>query len=271
MTFATINYRLEGPVAMIGLNRPDKLNAISQPMVAELNQAMDIAEADNAVRAILLYGEGKAFSAGFDIEGGTAEGDITAKRALLENDFKLIMRFWDSPKPTIAALHKYCLGSALEIAMACDITLCAENTRLGVPEVKFGSGIVALLMPWISGPKQAKELLLSGNDRVTPERALQLGLINQVSSEDALLSDALQTAHNLAILDQTAVRLTKLAINRSCDIMGLRQALLQALELDVVIETTETDESRQFNEVLAQDGLKAALAWREGQFASPEG
>ncbi len=195
-------------------------------------------------------------------------GDVAFKRALLQKDFDIIMRFWDCPKPTIAAVHGYCLGGALEMALACDLTVASEECRLGEPEPKFGSGSVALLLPWITGPKQAKELLLTGDDRVTAERALQLGLINRVAPEGEHLTVAMRMARGIAALDQTAVRLTKLAINRSCDLMGMRQALLQALEIDVIIESTETDESREFNRVLDEEGLKAALAWREARMAN---
>ena len=186
-----------------------------------------------------------------------------ATQAMLQKDFDIIMRFWDCPKPTIAAVHKYCLGGALEMALACALTIASEECRLGEPEPKFGSGSVALLLPWVTGPKQAKELLLTGNDRVTAARAFQMGLVNEITPEGEQLQAALKLAHSIAALDQTSVTLTKKAINRSCDIMGMRQALLQALEIDVIIETTETQESRQFNEVLEKDGLKAALAWRE--------
>ncbi len=92
---------------------------------------------------------------------------------------------------------------------------------------------------------------------------MQLGLINEVVEEGQHLEAAMNLARTIASLDQTSVTLTKKAINRSCDIMGMRQALLQALEIDVIIESTETDESREFNRVLEERGLKAALAWRE--------
>jgi enoyl-CoA hydratase len=102
---------------------------------------------------------------------------------------------------------------------------------------------------------------------VTAERALALGLVNRVVPEGDHLRAAMKLAQSIAVLDQTSVRLTKEAINRSCDIMGMRKALEAALEIDVIIESTETDESRAFNQVLEADGLKAALAWREARVA----
>ncbi len=270
MSYTTLNEVRQGPVAIITLNRPDKLNAINPALMRDLHQALDQAESDDTVRAIVIHGAGRAFSAGFDIEGGTAQGHISEKRRELKADFDLIMRFWDCPKPTVAAVHGYCLGGALELALACDMTVAAEDTRLGEPEPKFGSGIVALLLPWMTSPKLAKELLLSGNDRFTARRAYEIGLVNQVVAEDEHLSAALTLANSAALLDCLAVTLTKQAIQRSYEIMGMRQALLQALETDVIIESTETPESRAFNEVLTQDGLKAALAWREARFFDTE-
>jgi enoyl-CoA hydratase len=275
MDYSTIRYELEGPLAWITLNRPDKLNAMSRAMVTELNRAMDAALGDEQVRVILVQGEGRAFSAGFDLEPQrrapgapepTREEEVAALKRELREDFDLIMRFWDSPKPTIAAIHGYCLGGALELAVACDVTIAARGTHLGEPEVKFGSGIVALLLPYICGPKRAKELLLSGNDRVSAEQAEAWGLVNRVCDSDWLVHEARSLAREIARNDALAVRLTKQAVNSLYEIPRMRDALEHALELDIAIETTETEESRQFNEILKKQGAKAAIAWRDRRF-----
>jgi len=161
-------------------------------------------------------------------------------------------------------VHTYCLGSAMEMAVACDMTISAQGCRFGAPEVKFGSGIVALVLPWFCGPKRAKELLLTGNDRVTPEQAEAWGLVNRVVEPERLYESARALAMEIARNDQLAVRLTKQAINHSMDTAGMRSALHDALETDVEIESTETDESRRFNEILKTEGTRAAIAWRAG-------
>ena len=270
MSFDVIQYETDGPLALLSLNRPDKLNAINEKMVAELNRALDLAEADDAVRAIVLNGQGRAFSAGFDLDpanDAAGEIDINALRKELEDDFNIIMRFWESPKTTVAAVHGYCLGGAMEIAVACDITVSAEGCRFGEPEVKFGSGIVALLMPWFIGPKRAKELLLTGDDNITAELAREFGLVNRVVPADELQREARDIANQIARNDELAVRMTKQAINRSYDIAGMREALIHALELDIVIEATETDDSREFNRILRDEGTRAAVAWRDARLA----
>lgn len=267
-----IRYERRGALALITLDRADKLNAINKAMVTQLHAALDKAEGDDAVRAIVVTGTGRAFSAGFDLdmESGDAP-NATEVRAALHEDFRIIMRFWDCPKPTLAAVHGYCLGSAMELAMACDITISADDCRFGAPEVKFGSGIVAMLAPWLAGPKHAKYLLLSGDDRVTAQQAFEMGLINRVVASGRALEETLEVAQRIAANDLNAVKLTKQAINRSMDLAGFREALLQSLELDCKIETSETAESRQFNEILKRDGAKAAIAWRSARASGTAG
>lgn len=268
MSFDTVQYEVEGPLAWITLNRPDKLNAISKTMVTELNTALDLAAEDDRVLVVILKGEGRAFSAGFDLEpdpssSRTPEQELADLKQELYNDFDLIMRVWDSPKPTLAAVHGYCLGGALELAIACDLTIAATGCRFGEPEVKFGSGIVALLLPYVCGPKRAKELLLTGNDRITSEQAESWGLVNRVVDADNLVTEARSLARSIAANDPLAVRLTKQAVNQAYEIGKMRKALKHALELNIVIESTETDESRAFNEILKNEGARAAIAWRD--------
>jgi len=263
----TVKYETRAQTSIITLNRPKKLNAINGPMVSGLHRALDMAEADEDIRCIVLNGAGRAFSSGFDLSAGDdgAANDPGSLREELIGDFDITMRFWDSPKVTIAAVHTYCLGGAMEIATACDMTIAARGCRFGAPEVKFGSGIVSLILPWLIGVKQAKELLLTGDDRVPARRALDLGLINKVVPEGGHLDEALAVADTIAANDPVAVQLTKRAINRSCDIMGLRQALKEALELGIEVEASETPESKVFNEILKTRGTKAAIQWREAR------
>jgi enoyl-CoA hydratase len=235
-----VRYTTEGAIAVLSLNRPNKLNAINPAMIAELHAALDRAEADEAVRVILLRGEGRAFSAGFDLDvDAPAGGDREAFwREELRRDLNIIMRFWDSPRVTIAAVHGYCLGSAMEMALACDLTVASDDCRFGVPEVAFGSGIVAMLLPWLTAAKVAKELLLTADKQVSAARLESLGLINRVVAPEALVETARALGAQVANNDLTAVRLTKQAINASYRIMGMPEALDRALEYDIEIESS---------------------------------
>ena len=268
MTYTTIETATDGRVAVLTFNRPHVLNAFDPVLIDEVNDAMAGFVRDDTVLAILVHGAGRAFSAGFDLKASAARGplDVDAWRQTLEKDFDFIMQFWDCPKPTIAAVHGYCLAGAFELALACDITVAADGTFLGEPEVRFGSGIVALLMPWMTGPKQAKELLLTGSDRLSAHRALTLGLVNHVVPAGEEMSRAMAIARDVTAAAPASVRMTKRAINRSYEIMGMRQALLQALETDVIIEAGGGPERAEFNRIRREQGLKAALAWRDARF-----
>ncbi len=269
MTFDTIAFERRGPVGLLRLNRPDRLNAIDSRMIDELNRLLDQVEKDETIRALVVAGAGRAFSAGFDLKEGSAEPKTSVAdwRPVLKRDYDVIMRFWHLSQPTIAAVHGYALAGGCELAMACDITIAAEGTRFGEPELRFGSGIVVLLMPWLSGPKKAKEALLTGNDKITAEEALAMGLVNRVVPAGTELDVALGIAREIAVNDRVKVAMTKQAINRTYDIMGLTQALDMAHDVDVLIESTETPEGRTFREITRKDGLKAALAWRDARFA----
>src|SRR5690606_7945012 len=143
----------------------------------QLEQILDSIERREDVRAILLDGNGRAFSAGFDIESAAPASRGDDLRRELERDFEVIMRFWDCPKPIVAAVHGYCLGSSMEIAALCDVTIAADDSRFGAPEVRYGSGIVCLVLPWIIGYKNASELLLAGDSNIDAARAASIGLV----------------------------------------------------------------------------------------------
>ncbi|WP_420548737.1 enoyl-CoA hydratase/isomerase family protein [Curvivirga sp.] len=261
-------YTVNGPIGEITLNRPHKLNSMTADVIEALHIAMDKAEADDNVRVILLKGNGKSFCAGFDLGEMEEDPEKDVMGQMLKADFDIIMRFWNSPKPTISAVQGYALGGGFELAMACDVTIASDNAVFGEPEPKFGSGIVALLLPWLTGPKQTKEMLLFGNDRIAANRAVMMGLVNITVPADDLEKEAREMALRSAMLDTSAARMTKVAINKSYSQMGMEDALQQALDIDVEIETTETDESRAFKQILNTEGVKAAIAWREARFAA---
>ena len=271
MAYDTITFETRGPVGLLTLNRPERLNAINRRMIDELDAALDAVEGDEGVRALVVAGAGRAFCSGFDLKDGTEtpKHGVADWRPVLQRDFDIILRFWHLSRPTIAAVQGYCLAGGCELAMACDITVAAEGTRFGEPELRFGSGIVALLLPWLTGPKKAKELLLTGTDKVTAAEALAIGMINRVVPDGQELAAALAMARDIAVMDRAAVAMTKQAINRSYEAMGFSQALAMALDVDVQIESMETPEGRAFAEIARRDGLKAALAWRDARFGGP--
>jgi len=267
-TYETIRVRHDDGIALCELHRPEHLNAINRKMLGELQSFLDLAESDDRVRVVVLSGAGRAFCSGFDLKDDAAAGTtgVLGWRKVLQQDFDMLIRWWQLSKPTIAAVHGYCVAGGMEMAMCCDVTVACSETFFGEPELRFGTVVTAMMMPWLVGPKVAKELLLTGNDRVTAERALQVGLINEVAPPGRHLTRALELARQMARIDPTAARLTKQAINRSFEIMGMREALRANLDIAVQIESIETPERRQFQDITRREGLKAAIAWRDERF-----
>jgi enoyl-CoA hydratase len=270
MELRTVHFGKTDRIATLTLDRPQQLNAMNRAMLTEIDRVCDAVEADDEVRVLIVTGAGKAFSSGFDLKEQmeappAGESDW---RTILDQDFGAIMRFWSLSKPTIAAVHGHCLAGACELAMACDITIAAQDAVFGEPELKFGAGIVAMMMPWLTGPKQAKEIIFNGIDDLSAREALRLGLINRVVPQGAHLAAALTMARRIAAIDPELMRQTKQAINRSYEVRGMREALASALDIDLQIESRGSPDKRRFMEIARKDGLRAAIAWRDARFAA---
>ena len=269
MDFTTIKIDRRGAVARLTLSRPERANALNAAMLGEINACLDALERDEAVRALIVTGAGQAFSSGFDLKEQMERRPkgMDAWRDILRKDFDTIMRFWHFRAPTIAAVRGPCLAGACELALACDITIAADDAFFGEPELKFGAGIVAMLLPWVVGPKIAKEIIYTGEDRIPAARAREIGMVNRVVPVGEELEAALRLARTMAAMDPKLVQRTKAAINRSYRLMGMDEALA----IDLAIEGAGSPDKVQFMDIARRDGLKAALAWRDARFPARRG
>ena len=266
--FQTIAVEKIGAVARLTLNRPERANALNAAMLAEIATALDEIENDADVRALIVRGAGAAFSSGFDLKEQMERrpSGVEAWRAILRKDFDTIMRFWHFPRPTIATVRGPCLAGACELALACDMTIAANDAFFGEPELKFGAGIVAMILPWVVGPKIAKEIILLGEDRVPAARAHAIGMVNRIVAADELDRTGLAVANHISAIDPNLVKDTKRAINRAFEVRNMLDALKEALAIDLAIEGAGSPDKIQFMEIARRDGLKAALAWRDARF-----
>ncbi len=273
MAFETIEYERRGPIGVITLNRPQVLNAMNEQLLDDLDAVLDQIEKDADVRVVVLHGAGRSFCSGFDLKDEAEhEGSVNVVdlAPVLQRDFDSIMRLWNFPKPTISAVHGYAIAGGCELALACDLTVADETFRLGEPDLRFGAGVVVMLLPWLTGPKQAKELYFTGDDRVSADRCLQMGLINKVVGEGEHLDAAMEMARKIAVIDPFSMTTTKKAINRTYDIMGMREALGDSHDMGVLIEAAVVPEREEFMAIARKDGLKAAIAWRDARFGDSE-
>jgi enoyl-CoA hydratase len=266
--FTTIVLEKIGAVARLTLSRPERANALNAVMLNEIGSALDEIEHNAGLRALIVRGAGAAFSSGFDLKEQMERRPkgIEQWRTVLRHDFDTIMRFWHFPLPTIATVRGPCLAGACELALACDMTIAATDAFFGEPELKFGAGIVAMLLPWITGPKVAKEIILLGEDRIPAARAREIGMVNRVVGVDELDTIGLAVADHIAAIDPNLVKETKRAINRAFEARNMLAALEEALAIDLAIEGAGSPDKIQFMEIARRDGLKAALAWRDARF-----
>jgi enoyl-CoA hydratase len=260
-------YERRGPAAWVTLNRPNKLNAISGEVVRRLRESWRQAAEDDEVKVVVLTGAGRAFSAGYDIAEEVEQEIEGAERwhDVLAEDVDLTMELWALPKPTIAAVRGWCLAGACELAMACDLVVAADDAQFGEPEIRYGSGPVTLLMPFVLGQKKTNELLFTG-DAISATEAERLGLVNAVVASDALEDAVNALVAKIAPTPLPVLRLTKLALVRAQEAMGLRTAVAANLDISAMLNAAETPEQQEFDRIAAEQGLKAALAWRDSRY-----
>ncbi|MGH2723834.1 MAG: enoyl-CoA hydratase/isomerase family protein [Actinomycetota bacterium] len=261
-----------GPVRRLTLNRPDALNALSSELVERLSEALSRGARDREARVLVIRGAGRAFCAGYDLkeeaerEASRGPLDLAGWRSELGHDVDRMLELFDHPKPVIAQVHGYCLAGGCDLMMMCDLAVAAGDAVFGEPEIRFGSGVVTMVMPWLVGARKAKELLFTGEDRIPAAEALRIGLVNRVVAPERLEEETLALARRIAVLDPVGISLTKRAINRAWEAAGFRQALLANVELDAEIEAAEVPERREFNRIRAERGLRAAIEWRDARF-----
>lgn len=232
MAAAPLLSEIRDGLAILTINRADKLNALNDAVLTELQAAFDAFRADPSVRAVLLTGAGeKAFVAGADI-AELSKCDAVRARELAIRGQALTLTIENLGKPVVAAINGFALGGGCELAMACTIRIAAENARLGQPEVKLG--IIAGFggtqrLPRLVGKGRALEMLLTG-DPIDAAEAVRIGLVNRVVPRDRLLAEAEATARKMMASGPLAARLTLDAVHRGSD-APLGQAL--ALEANL--------------------------------------
>jgi enoyl-CoA hydratase len=219
MSFATVIYEKEEPLAIVALNRPRMLNAYNMQMRDDLYQVLQAVRDDPEVRVMILRGEGPAFSTGGDVsEFGSAPSPIGAREVRWRRDV------WGTllslPQPTIAAVHGYTVGGGMEMALLCDLCIAAEDTTFFLPETGLGMipGVAGTqTAPRAIGLGRALDMVLTGK-RVGAQEALQIGLANRIVPRETLLTEAKALAYTLAQHDPRVVALAKRAIRQGADL-----------------------------------------------------
>lgn len=225
MPYETLLIEKKEAVAIIRLNRPEKLNTINMQLMADLSQAMDVTASDDSVRSIILTGTGRAFCAGADLDE-IANSELLRKNPPRYTIFNIIE---DCPKPVVAAINGHCIGGGLELALCCDFIITSQTARIGLSEVRLGiiplaGGTVRL--PRRIGISKAKEMLFSG-DRIDGQKAYDIGLANQVAAPENLIQGAISFCRRFAHSGPVAIKALKTLVNQ-----GFQMDTMSALDFE---------------------------------------
>jgi enoyl-CoA hydratase len=232
MAYEFLSLEQEGAVAVVTINRPAVLNALSEAVLREIQRAFDALADDDGVRAIVLTGAGeKAFVAGADIKELAAQTPVSGRETARRGQ-RLFTRIEQLGKPVIAAINGFALGGGCELALACTFRFAADTAKIGLPEITLGllpgyGGSVRL--PRLIGKARAMEMILTGKP-VTADEAFRVGLVNRVVPAASLVADAKAFAADLAAKAPIALRYAMQSIER-----GLEMPFDEALELEATL------------------------------------
>ncbi len=245
-----------GPVALMTVNRPDKMNALNVRTREEILAALNELEGDPTVRVVVITGAGeKAFIAGADISEFTGKSPLETREIMQK--CRAFDAMEDFPKPVIAMINGYALGGGCELAMSCDIRVASTKAKLGQPEIKLGiipGGGGTQRLPRIIGEGKAMELILSG-DMIDAEEALRLGLLNHVVPPDQLEAKTMEIANKIAEMSSVALQMAKKAVKNAAR-LGLQAGLEAETDLFILCFTSEDKE----------EGVRAFLEKRKPIF-----
>ena len=240
---------IDEPASMVRrltLNRPEKRNALSNALRAEVFAALEVADADPHVRVTILRGAGTCFSAGYDLSGGTrppypyetAGGPGHWARHVVDGCFKV----WDLAKPVVAQVHGWCLAGGSELATACDLVYVAEDAQIGYPPVRMMSPPDNQFHAWLCGLRPAMEMMLTG-DAMDGLEAVRVGFANRAFPADQLDVEVVKVAERIAKIPSDVQQMNKRSVHRAMEIMGLRAAIRAGTEIQALALTTESSKA----------------------------
>ena len=277
-TWSTLKLEVEGRIATLTLNRPERLNAINDDMPGEIRQAVEAANADDRVHVIVVRGAGSAFCAGYDLKK-YAEGDtlnvITQPMPwdpmidykFMKKNTEDFMSLWRSYKPTIARVHGYAAAGGSDIATCCDFIVMEDKARIGYMPVRVWGCPSPAMWVYRLGAMRAKRLMLTG-DLIDGRQAYEWGLATDVAPIDQLDATVQKLAERIAGVPKNQLMMLKLVINQAIDAMGLEQTQMFATVFDGI--TRHSPEGLWFKRYAEEFGFPAAVEWRDSGRPLPE-
>ena len=266
---------------LITLNRPEALNALSQGLRDEIDAALEEARQDPDIRAVVLTGAGRAFSAGADIGGGGGGGEtvwpygIPEGASLTEHygdwrdrdrsNIESQLYRWEYPKPIIGAISGWCLGAGSWLALTCHMTIAADDAVFGQPEVRMASNS-NFMWVLLAGAKNALRYALTG-DHLDAQEALRIGIVNKVVPKEDLLDECFSIVERIALVPPETVKINLAVATMGLEMMGLRKALNLNAELSAMAHVSKREEfNKHLEDARKEGGLRAFLQARDTPF-----
>jgi enoyl-CoA hydratase len=276
-SYQTLLYAVDGPVATITLNRPERLNTIVPPMPDEVEEAVAVATCDASVKVIVVRGAGRAFCAGYDFGGGfhqweeaiTTDGkwdpgkDFAAATAPQLAPTQKLLSIWRTPKPVIAQVHGWCVGGGSDFALSADLVIASEDAVLGTPYSRIWGAYLSAMWIYRLGLARAKYHALTGRP-LSGREAAEIQLVNQAVRFEELERTVAALAADLAALPGSQLAAMKLIVNHAYEAMGLSTSQTLGPILDGLMRNTP--EALSFIEMAERDGVSRAVAERDGPF-----
>jgi enoyl-CoA hydratase len=266
MAFTNIILDKKDRIGTLTLNRPEKLNAMTPTLIAEMGEALVEVERDADIKVLIIRGAGRAFCTGYDLTAGLNDG--SSERYTVDEDQRALQRYvehWlrlrDLPKPVIAMVHGFCLAGGSQLAISTDMIFVAENARIGFPSIPAGAGYVSAFWNWMIGPHRTKYLAFVPGSRITGIEAERMGFATRAFPEDKLEEETYAYARRVVKVPAQKLRLEKLAINRAMDLRGFRTSVLAGAEFDALFHFGPGNE--EIRKVQKERGLKGAIQWYE--------
>lgn len=265
-----------GNVAYITLNRPERLNALSRGLLADLGGALEEADKDETVRCIVIKGAGRAFSAGYDMnvqsEGNLPRDALT----MITGDHPTTMYrrwIWNNRKPVIAQCHSFSLAGGGQLACHCDITIAADDALFGYPPARYASVATYMIWPELVGMKKMKQLAFTGN-MMDAQEALRVGLVSEVVARDELDDHVWTLANTISKLPPASTELNKRAINYYYESQGMFQAYEYAENLMYVSYASSPEDLpkglQDVDRVTAEQGMRAGFQYMNDAFTDED-
>ena len=277
MDFKTLIYEKDDPVARLTLNRPDRLNAITEDTPFDIEAAVKHANDDDDIHVILLQGAGRAFCAGYDLKE-YAEKDSPLIQDMPWDpmvDYKIMKGFtdaffslWRSYKPTICKVHGYAVAGGSDVALSCDMVVMAEDAQIGYPPARVWGCPTTAMWVYRIGAERAKRMLLTG-DLIDGKEAAEMGLVLEAVPEAELDGRVEQLVQRMAGVPKNQLMMQKLMINQAYDNMGLAGTQMMATVFDGM--TRHSPEGMWFKHLAEEEGFPAAVRLRDSGQALPEG